>query len=67
MKKYKKGQYQAYKLKDEKTKTIHSRVGEKKYKYDKIPPNFVIHHIDGDKNNNQYFNQCNGDWLLAEF
>jgi len=37
-------------------KTVHSRVGEKKYGYDKIPKNFVIHHIDGDKDNNRYYN-----------
>ncbi|MBN1645018.1 HNH endonuclease [Candidatus Woesearchaeota archaeon] len=52
----KKGDYQAYKTQDGKKKTIHSRVGEKKYDYDKIPADFVIHHIDGDKNNNQYYN-----------
>ncbi len=56
MKKYRKGNYQAYKTKEGRKKTIHSRVGEKKYGYDKIPKDFVIHHIDGDKNNNQYYN-----------
>ena len=56
MKKLKKWGYPAYETKDGKKKTTHSRIGEKKYGYDKIPPNFVIHHIDGDKNNNQYFN-----------
>jgi len=56
MKKTKKWDYQAYETKEGKTKTTHSRVGEKKYGFDKIPPNFVIHHIDEDKNNNQYYN-----------
>ena len=56
MKKLKKWKYQAYKTEDGKKKTIHSRIGEKKYGFDKIPPNFVIHHIDKDKNNNQYYN-----------
>ena len=56
MKKLKKWDYQAYKTKDGKKKTVHSRVGEKKYGYEKIPKGFVIHHIDGDKNNNQYHN-----------
>ena len=56
MKKTKKWDYQAYKTKDNKKKTFHSRVGEKKYKFDKIPAGFVIHHIDEDKNNNQYYN-----------
>lgn len=48
--------YQAYKTEDNKKKTIHSRMGEKKYGYDKIPAGFVIHHIDGNKNNNCYYN-----------
>ena len=52
----KKWGYQAYKDKEGKKKTIHSRVGEKKYGFDKIPANFVIHHIDENKDNNQYFN-----------
>ena len=56
MKKLKKWNYQAYETEDGKKKTIHSRVGEKKYGFDKIPAGFVIHHIDGDKNNNQYYN-----------
>ena len=56
MKKLKKWGYQAYKTLDGKKKTVHSRVGEKKYGYDKIPKDFEIHHIDGDKNNNQYYN-----------
>ena len=56
MKKMKKWDYQAYETEDEKKKTIHYRIGEKKYSYDKIPANFVIHHIDGNKDNNQYFN-----------
>ncbi len=47
---------QAYETKDGKKKTIHSRVGEKKYGYDKIPKDFVIHHIDGNPDNNQYYN-----------
>jgi hypothetical protein len=54
--KSKKWGYQAFKDEDGKKKTIHSRVGEKKYGYDKIPAGFVIHHIDGNKDNNQYFN-----------
>ncbi len=54
MKKLRKWGYQAY-VNDEGIKTtVHSRVGEKKY--GKIPPGFVIHHIDGDKNNNQFYN-----------
>jgi len=56
MKKLKKWDYQAFEAKDGKKKTIHSRVGEKKYGFDKIPADFVIHHIDEDKNNNQYYN-----------
>jgi len=56
MKKTKKWDYQAYEDKEGKKKTIHSRIGEKKYHYDKIPAGFVIHHIDWDKDNNQYFN-----------
>jgi len=56
MKKTKKWGYQAYEDEDGKKKTIHSRMGEKKYGYEKIPKNFHIHHIDGDKNNNQYHN-----------
>lgn len=56
MKRLKKKGYQAYKPNDGKIKTVHSRIGEKKYGFDKIPPNFVIHHIDGDKDNNQYYN-----------
>ncbi len=56
MKKLKKWDYPAYEAKDKKKKTIHSRMGEKKYGYDKIPKDLVIHHIDGDKNNNQYYN-----------
>ena len=56
VKKTKKWGYQAFITNDKKKKTVHSRVGEKKYGFDKIPPNFVIHHIDEDKNNNQYFN-----------
>tara|TARA_Y100000310_G_C20497706_1_gene722369 strand:+ start:538 stop:807 length:270 start_codon:yes stop_codon:yes gene_type:complete len=56
MKKTRKWDYQAYKTEDGKKQTVHSRVGEKKYGYDKIPKDFVIHHIDEDKNNNQYFN-----------
>ena len=56
MKKTTKWGYQAHKTKDGKTKTNHSRIGEKKYGYDKIPAGFVIHHIDGDKDNNQYYN-----------
>jgi len=56
MNKLKKWGYQAFKTKEGKKKTVHSRVGEKKYGYDKIPANFVIHHIDGDKNNNQRYN-----------
>jgi hypothetical protein len=56
MKKTKKWGYQAYETEDGGKKTIHSRIGEKKYKFDKIPKDFVIHHIDGDKDNNQYFN-----------
>ena len=51
-----KGYYQAFRTKDGKKKTIHSRVGEKKYHYEKIPPGFVIHHIDGNKDNNQRYN-----------
>ncbi len=51
--KLKKWGYQAYKTKEGKKKTIHSRVAEKKYGYDKIPAKFVIHHIDEDKNNNR--------------
>lgn len=56
MRRERKWGYQAYTDKDDNKKTIHSRVGEKKYGYEKIPKDFVIHHIDGDKNNNQYFN-----------
>jgi len=56
MKKLKKWGYQAFETEDRKKKTIHSRVGEKKYGFDKIPADFVIHHIDSDKNNNQYYN-----------
>ncbi|MAG20363.1 hypothetical protein CL618_02935 [archaeon] len=56
MKKIKKWDYQGHITKDGKKKTNHSRIGEKKYNYDKIPANFVIHHIDEDKNNNQYYN-----------
>lgn len=48
--------YQSYKTKEGEEKHIHSRVGEKKYHYEHIPKGFVIHHIDGDKNNNQRFN-----------
>ena len=55
-KKTKKWGRQAYVDKDGKRHTVHSRVGEKKYHYDKIPKGFVIHHIDGDKNNNQRYN-----------
>ena len=50
-----KGKYQAFQTEEGK-KTIHSRVGEKKYGYDKIPKGFVIHHIDQNKENNQYYN-----------
>lgn len=56
MKKIKKWGYGGYITKDNKKKTTHSRIGEKKYKYDKIPKDFVIHHIDEDKKNNQYYN-----------
>jgi len=56
MKKIKKWNYQAYETEDGKKKTTHSRVGEKKYGFDKIPAGFVIHHIDENKNNNQYYN-----------
>ena len=56
MKKLKKWGYQAFKTSDNKKKTVHSRIGEKKYRLDKIPPGFVIHHIDEDKDNNQYYN-----------
>jgi len=56
MKKYKKWGRQAYKTKEGKIKTIHSRVGEKKYHYGKIPADFVIHHIDRDKDNNRKSN-----------
>ena len=56
MKRLKKHGYQAYETDDEEKKTIHSRIGEKKYGFEKIPPNFVIHHIDGNKDNNQYYN-----------
>jgi len=52
----KKQGYPAYKTKDGKKKTIHSRVGEKKYFYDKPPPGFVIHHIDENKDNAQRYN-----------
>jgi len=48
--------YQKYKTKEGEEKHIHARVGEKKYGYDKIPKNFVIHHIDENKDNNQRFN-----------
>ena len=37
MKKTKKWGYQAYKNEDGKKKTVHPRVSEKKYKFDKIP------------------------------
>ena len=55
-KKTKKWGYQAFETKEGVKKTVHSRVGEKKYHYDKIPKDFVIHHIDGDKNNNANYN-----------
>ncbi|NQU98990.1 HNH endonuclease [Candidatus Woesearchaeota archaeon] len=50
---FKKKGYQAYKTKDGNRKTIYSRVAEKKYKYEHIPKGFIIHHIDGNKNNNR--------------
>lgn len=56
MKEFKKQDYQAYETDEGKKKTIHTRVAEKKYKLDIIPKDFEIHHIDGDKNNNQYYN-----------
>jgi len=46
--------YQTYTTKDGDEKHIHVRVAEKKY--GNIPKDFVVHHIDGDKNNNQYNN-----------
>jgi len=48
--------YQSYTTKEGEEKHYHSRVGEKKYGYKKIPKGFVIHHIDKDKTNNQYYN-----------
>lgn len=48
--------YQSYKTKDNKKKHIHIRVAEKKYKLKEIPKGFVVHHIDFDKDNNQYYN-----------
>jgi len=56
MKKIKKYGYQAFRNKQGKKITTHSRIGEKKYRYGKIPKDFVIHHIDEDKDNNQYYN-----------
>lgn len=56
MKKTTKWGYQAYTKPDETKKTIHTRVAEKKYGMEKLPPGFEVHHIDGDKNNNQYYN-----------
>ncbi len=56
MKRLRKWGYPAY-VNDEGIKTtFHSRIGEKKYGYKKISKDFVIHHIDGNKDNNQYWN-----------
>ena len=44
---------QAYIDKDGKKKMVHSRVAEKKYGYKKLPKGLVVHHIDGDKDNNR--------------
>lgn len=43
--------YWFFMSKDGKKINVHKRVAEKKY--GKIPKDFVIHHIDGNKNNNR--------------
>ena len=48
--------YKSYKTPDGERKHYHARVGEKKYGYEHIPEGFVIHHIDMNKSNNQYYN-----------
>ncbi|MBU4308825.1 MAG: HNH endonuclease, partial [Nanoarchaeota archaeon] len=49
-------------------KPIHFRIGKEKYKYDKIPEGFVIHHMDEDKTNNKKSNLIiihkNDHWRL---